>query len=86
MMDRARRGHAMVAPMRRFHFDIRNPIAFLADKKGRQCGNVLEAVVLAKSALQAFAANGVTSTVPWIEIADERGNLVATVRLDECMN
>lgn len=74
------------AAMSIFHFDIRNAIAVLADENGRQCANVLEAVVLAKSALQAFAREGERKTSPWIEIADEKGRLVATVRLDELKN
>ncbi|HVW72480.1 MAG TPA: hypothetical protein VHC39_02485 [Rhizomicrobium sp.] len=69
--------------MNRFHFRIRNAFAALSDRKGRHCDNVLEAIVLARSALDVFAADCVECAMPWIEIADERGNLVATVRLDE---
>jgi hypothetical protein len=72
--------------MHRFHFDIRDDFSVLADKNGRQCANVLEAVVLAKSALETLAIDGVIRTGPWIEIADEAGNLVATVRLNELRN
>jgi hypothetical protein len=72
--------------MRRFHFGIRNAFTALSDRKGRHCANVLEAIVLARSALEVFAADCVECAMPWIEIADERGNLVATVRLDESRN
>lgn len=75
-----------LAAMSIFHFDIRNAIAVLTDEKGRQCADVLEAVVLAKSALQAFALEAERRTSPWIEIADEEGRVVATVRLDELKN
>ena len=67
-----------------FHLDIRNAISFLADDQGRDCAGVLEAVALAKTALAAM--DGVTNASPWIEIADERGNILAVVRHDERPN
>ena len=72
--------------MGRYRFDIRNAVAFLADKKGRVCSGVLEAMALAKSALQTLPADGMSCGMPWIEIADEKGRVVATVRLDELRN
>jgi hypothetical protein len=69
-----------------FHFDIRNSSALLADKKGRYCANVLEAMTLAKAALETLDAESVTAGAPWIEIADEQRKPVATVRLDEVRN
>lgn len=69
--------------MRLYHFDIRNDLVALADKRGRHCADVLEAMALAKAALETVAADGMECAVPWIEIADEAGNLVAVVHLDE---
>ena len=72
--------------MNRFHFDIRDNRDILFDDKGRHCANVLEAMMVAKSALEALVAEGEVERSLWIEIADEKGDLVATVRLDEVMN
>ena len=72
--------------MHRYHFDVRNEFAALADKKGRHCDSVLEAMVLAKSALVVLADEGLLDPLPWIEIADEDGRIVATVRVDEIPN
>ena len=72
--------------MHRYHFDVRNEYAALADKKGRHCDSVLEAMVLAKSALTMLAEDESLDPLPWIEIADEQGCIVATVRVDEIQN
>lgn len=76
----------MLPGMHRYHFDVRSTFAVLADKKGRHCDGVLEAMVLAKSALVMLAEDGSLDQVPWIEIADEQGRIVATVRVDELKN
>ena len=72
--------------MHRYHFDVRNEFAALADKRGRHCDSVLEAMVLAKSALVLLAEDASLEPLPWIEIADETGRIVATVRVDEIQN
>ncbi len=71
--------------MTMFHLNVSNASTTLADEKGQQCSDVLEAIVLAKNALDALAAAG-ASKMPWIEVADEGGNILATVRWDERPN
>ena len=72
--------------MSRFHLDIRNAITILTDKSGRECDSMLEAMALAKAALEALAAAGAPEDCPWIEVSDARGSILATVRLDERPN
>lgn len=83
-LDRAFSDDVILPNMILFHFDIRNSSSLLTDKKGRYCANVLEAMVLAKTALETLDRDD--ATPPWIEIADEQRKLVATVRLDEIRN